>query len=111
MLAVAVQLPVVVLADDASGAAAIASSAQMADAATLVLTITPLRLTSIDEASVSGNHCARHYKTLNDPSDTGTGAGSDSGGRAVASYPATASRASPNGLPSESLQIAHASPG
>jgi hypothetical protein len=42
MLAVAVQLPVVALADDASGTAAIARIAQIADAATLVLTTTPL---------------------------------------------------------------------
>jgi hypothetical protein len=39
MSAVAVQLPAAVLADDASGAAAIASTAQMADAAAFVLTI------------------------------------------------------------------------
>jgi hypothetical protein len=42
MLAVAVQLPVAVLADDAGGAAAIASIAHIADAATLVITTTPL---------------------------------------------------------------------
>jgi hypothetical protein len=41
MLAVAVQLPAVVLADEASGAAAIASAAQRTDAAAFVLTIRP----------------------------------------------------------------------
>jgi hypothetical protein len=44
MLAVAVQLPAAVLADEASGAAAIASSAQIADAAAFVLTMGPLFL-------------------------------------------------------------------
>jgi hypothetical protein len=41
MLAVAVQLPAAVLADEASGAAAIASVAQRMDAAAFVLTIRP----------------------------------------------------------------------
>jgi hypothetical protein len=44
MLAVAVQLPAAVLADEASGAAAIARVAQSTDAAAFVLTISPLRL-------------------------------------------------------------------
>jgi hypothetical protein len=42
MLAVAVQLPAVVLADEASGAATIASAAQMADARAFVRTMQPL---------------------------------------------------------------------
>jgi hypothetical protein len=41
MLAVADQLPAAVLAEDASGAAAIASVAQRTDAAAFVLTIRP----------------------------------------------------------------------
>jgi hypothetical protein len=41
MLAVAVQLPAAVLADEASGVAAIPSTAQMADAAAFVLTMSP----------------------------------------------------------------------
>jgi hypothetical protein len=41
MLAVAVQLPAAVLADEASGIAAIASIAQIADAAAFVLTMRP----------------------------------------------------------------------
>jgi hypothetical protein len=41
MLAVAVQLPAAVLADEASGAAAIASVAQIPDARAFVLTMTP----------------------------------------------------------------------
>jgi hypothetical protein len=44
MLAVAVQLPAAVLADEASGTAAIASATQRTDAAAFVLTISPLRL-------------------------------------------------------------------
>jgi hypothetical protein len=50
MLAVAAQLPAVVLADDARGAAAIASIAQMAHAATLVLTIIVPLLPSISQS-------------------------------------------------------------
>jgi hypothetical protein len=42
MLAVAPQLPADVLADEASGAAAIATIAQMADATAFVLTMRPL---------------------------------------------------------------------
>jgi hypothetical protein len=42
MLAVAAQLPAAVLADEASGATAIATIAQIADAATFVLKIRPL---------------------------------------------------------------------
>jgi hypothetical protein len=42
MLAVGVQLPAAVLADEASGAAAIASIAQIPDAAALVLTMSLL---------------------------------------------------------------------
>jgi hypothetical protein len=42
MLAVAAQLPAAVLADEASGAAAIASIAHMADAVAFVLTVSPL---------------------------------------------------------------------
>jgi hypothetical protein len=42
MFAVAVQLPAAVLADEASGAAAIASTAQITDAAAFVLTMGPL---------------------------------------------------------------------
>jgi hypothetical protein len=42
MSAVAVQLPAAVGADEASGTAATASSAQMADAAAFVLTMSPL---------------------------------------------------------------------
>jgi hypothetical protein len=41
MLAVAAQLPAAVLADEASGAAAIASIAQMPDATAFVLTMRP----------------------------------------------------------------------
>jgi hypothetical protein len=41
MLAVAVQLPAAVLADEASGAAAIASVAQKPDARAFVLTMKP----------------------------------------------------------------------
>jgi hypothetical protein len=41
MLAVAVQLPAAVLADEASGAAAIASVAQIPDAKAFVLTMKP----------------------------------------------------------------------
>jgi hypothetical protein len=41
MLAVAAQLPAAVLADEASGATAIATIAQIADAATFVLTMRP----------------------------------------------------------------------
>jgi hypothetical protein len=44
MLAVTVQLPADVLADEASGATAIARSAQIADAAAFVLTMNPLFL-------------------------------------------------------------------
>jgi len=42
MLAVAAQLPAAVLADEASGEAAIATIAHTADAAALVLTMSPL---------------------------------------------------------------------
>jgi hypothetical protein len=42
ILAVTVQLPAVVLADEASGAAVIASIAQMVDATAFVLTMSPL---------------------------------------------------------------------
>jgi hypothetical protein len=42
MLAVAAQLPAVVLADEASGAAAIATIAQIAQATAFVLTMSPL---------------------------------------------------------------------
>jgi hypothetical protein len=41
MLAVAVQVPAAVLADEASGATAIASIAQIPDAKAFVLTMTP----------------------------------------------------------------------
>jgi hypothetical protein len=47
MLAVAVQLSAAVLADEASGAAAIASIAQIADAAAFVLTMRPPLLASL----------------------------------------------------------------
>jgi hypothetical protein len=42
MLAVGVQLPAAVVADEASGAAAIANIAQRVDAAAFVLTLAPL---------------------------------------------------------------------
>jgi hypothetical protein len=42
IVAVSVQLPAAVLADEASGAAAIASVAQRTDAAAFVLTMAPL---------------------------------------------------------------------
>jgi hypothetical protein len=48
MLAVAVQLPAAVVADEVSGAAAIASSAQIADAAAFVLTMKPPLLASMN---------------------------------------------------------------
>jgi hypothetical protein len=47
MLAVAAQLPAAVLADEASGAAAIATIAQMADAAAFVLTMSLLSSQSL----------------------------------------------------------------
>jgi hypothetical protein len=59
IVAVAVQLPAAVLADEASGAAAITSTAQIADAAAFVLTIKP-SLPSLSEASVGS-------KPLQDP--------------------------------------------
>jgi hypothetical protein len=46
MLAVAVQVPAAVLADEARGAAAIASTAQMVDAAAFALMVKPLLLAS-----------------------------------------------------------------
>lgn len=47
MLAVAAQLPAAVLADEASGAAAIASIAQIPDAAAFVLTMSLLSSQSL----------------------------------------------------------------
>jgi hypothetical protein len=47
MLAVAAQLPAAVLADEASGAAAIASIAQIQDAAAFVLTMSLLSSRSL----------------------------------------------------------------
>jgi prophage DNA circulation protein len=58
MLAVAAQLPAAVLADEASGATAIATIAQIADAEALVLTMKPPLLTSMNEASVGTKGCA-----------------------------------------------------
>jgi hypothetical protein len=48
MLAVAVQLPAAVLADEASGATAIATIAQIADAAAFKLTMKPRSLASLE---------------------------------------------------------------
>jgi hypothetical protein len=55
MLAVAVQLPAAVLADEASGAAAIATITQITDAVAFLLTMRPPRLASMNEASVCRN--------------------------------------------------------
>jgi hypothetical protein len=63
MLAVAAQLPAAVLADEASGEAAIAAIAHTADAAALALTMSPL-FSSINEASIGTKHCAWPYKIL-----------------------------------------------
>ena len=64
MLAVAAQLPAAMLADEASGAAAIATIAQIADAAAFVLTMRPPLLAPMNEASVGAKGRACPYKTL-----------------------------------------------
>jgi hypothetical protein len=66
MLAVAVQLPAAVLADEASGAAAIASIAQIPDARTFALTKKPASFSPMNEASVGSKCCARLTRSLND---------------------------------------------
>jgi hypothetical protein len=63
IVAVSVQLPAAVLADEASGAAAIASVAQRTDAAAFVLTIRA-PFAWMNEASLGSRGCARHYKSL-----------------------------------------------
>jgi len=64
MLAVAAQLPAAVLADEASGATAIATITQIADAATFVLTMRPPLLASMNDASVGSKTLRLPYKTL-----------------------------------------------
>jgi hypothetical protein len=59
MLAVAVQLPAAVLADEAGGAATIASTAQRADATAFVLTMKAPLLASMNETSVGRKRYAR----------------------------------------------------
>ena len=66
MLAVAAQLPAAVLANDASGAAAIASIAQIPDAATFVLTMRPPLVAIAAGASVGSNRYASLTRPLND---------------------------------------------
>jgi hypothetical protein len=73
MLAVAVQLPAAVLADEASGAAAIATIAQIADAAAFTLTMRlplslSLSLAAMDETSVRSKGCACLTRPLNEAS-------------------------------------------
>jgi hypothetical protein len=63
MLAVADQLPAAALADDATGPAAIASTAQIVDAATLILTITPL----VSPRSTSRAYAGKAAQALQDP--------------------------------------------
>jgi hypothetical protein len=63
MLAVAAQLPADVLADEARGAAAIASIAQIADVAAFALTMS-LLLASMNEASVGSKRCVCDYNSL-----------------------------------------------
>jgi hypothetical protein len=64
MLAVAAQLPAAVLADEASGAIAIATIAQITEAALFVLTMRPPLLASMNEASIGSKTLRLPYKTL-----------------------------------------------
>jgi hypothetical protein len=65
MLAVAAQLPAAVLADEASGATAIATIAQITDAALFVFTMRPPLLASMNEASIRTKDSARLTGPLN----------------------------------------------
>jgi hypothetical protein len=66
MLADAVHVPAAVLADEARGAAASASTAQMEDTAAFALTMKPPLLASMNEASVAGKRYTYLTRPLND---------------------------------------------